>query len=398
MAIVDGQGQNGPADDGRTRKVDLVFEGGGVKGIGLVGALAVLEEQGFQPQNMAGASAGAIVAALYAAGYTAAELREIIGALDFNQFTDRGWEDRLPLGRRTASILKDQGIYEGKIFEGWIRGLLAAKGKRTFRDLVHPDFADEARFRYRVQVIASDLTEHCLLVLPQDAHRLGVEPDELDIAKAVRMSMSIPIFFEPVQYHNPKTNRDHLIVDGGMLSNFPVWLFDINDEPDWPTFGLLLVEEEPRAAIADRLPPPPPRRRGVGVTIEFLKSLVQTMCEAHDRLYLEQADFARTIAVPTLGVSTTDFDLPPDRTDALYHSGRAAAHKFLADWNFDGYIAEFRQTPKHHHRRKQVAAQMAAAAGLPTIPIAAGEPSIAPSVPDPGAVWASSGDQTAHEG
>ena len=366
---MDTPGANGAVtDDDRTHKVDLVFEGGGVKGIGLVGALAVLEEQGFQPQNMAGASAGAIVAALYAAGYTAAELRDIIGHLDFNQFTDRGWEDRLPLGRRTASILKDQGIYEGKVFEGWIRGLLNAKGVRTFKDLVHPSFAGEERFRYRVQVIASDLTEHCLLVLPQDARRLGLEPDELDVARAVRMSMSIPIFFEPVQFTHLKTGREHLIVDGGMLSNFPVWLFDTEGEPDWPTFGLLLVEDDPRAAIADRLPPPEPPRRGPAATIGFLKSLVQTMCEAHDRLYLEQADFARTIAVPTLGVSTTDFNLAPDRAEALYESGRTAARKFLEGWNFDGYIAEFRQAPKPHHRRKIVTAQMAAAAtaGQPT--------------------------------
>ena len=364
---MDGQPQHGNSADGRTRKVDLVFEGGGVKGIGLVGALAVLEEEGFEPQNMAGASAGAIVATLYAAGYTAAELRDIVGSLDFNQFTDRAWEDLIPLVRRTASILKDQGIYEGKVFEGWIRGLLAAKGVRTFRDLVHPEFANEPRFRYRVQVIASDLTDHCLLVLPKDAARLGVDPDDLDVATAVRMSMSIPIFFEPVRVAHPNTKREHLIVDGGMLSNFPVWLFDSDGEPDWPTFGLLLVEDDPRSAIADRLPPPERNATGVGRTITYLKSLVQTMCEAHDRLYLEQADFARTIAVPTLGVATTDFNLPPDRTEALYESGRAAAGRFLTSWNFDGYIAEFRKDPKPHHRRHQVAAQMTAAA--PAAPV-----------------------------
>ena len=99
----------------------------------------------------------------------------------------------------------------------------------------------------------------------------------------------------------------------------------------------------------------------MGATISYLKSLVQTMCEAHDRLYLEQADFARTIPIPTLGVSTTDFNLPLDRTQALYESGREAASKFLEDWNFEGYIEEFRKGRKTHHRRRQVAEQMAAA-------------------------------------
>ena len=100
---------------------------------------------------------------------------------------------------------------------------------RTFADLVHPEFADDPRFRSRLQVIASDVTTHELLVLPRDATKLGIEPDELDVALAVRMSMSIPVFFEPVRFENPKTGETHVIVDGGMLSNFPVWLFDCDD-------------------------------------------------------------------------------------------------------------------------------------------------------------------------
>ncbi len=124
------------ATEGHAKNVDLVFEGGGLKGIGLVGAYSVLEEQGYTPQNMAGASAGAIVAALVAAGYTAAELRETIMEFDFNSLKDRAWEDLLPLLPRTVSILKDRGIYEGEALLEWMTGLLEAKGVRTFGDLV----------------------------------------------------------------------------------------------------------------------------------------------------------------------------------------------------------------------------------------------------------------------
>ena len=98
------------------RKVDLVFEGGGVKGIGLAGALETLEEHGFVPQNVAGTSAGAISAALLAAGYGAAELREIIMSLDYRSFQDKGWEDRVPLVARSLSMLLDLGLYEGNYF------------------------------------------------------------------------------------------------------------------------------------------------------------------------------------------------------------------------------------------------------------------------------------------
>ena len=343
------------------RNVDLVLEGGGVKGIGLAGAYSVLEEEGFEPQNVAGTSAGAITAALIAARYSATELREIIVSLDYLQFQDKGWEDRIPLFDRSASLLLDQGLYEGKRFYEWMRDLLAAKGIRTFGDLVVKEYADNPKYRSRLQVIASDVTARRLLVLPRDAKLIGYDdPDELEVALAVRMSMSIPIFFEPVRVKG-EDGRDHIIVDGGMLSNYPVWLFDCEgaEEPDWPTFGLLLVEPEPRRPIGDRLPEPE-RSWGIGPLLSYVKSMAQTMMEAHDRLYVEKAEYARTIPIPTLGVGTTEFDISRERALALYDSGRKAATDFLADWDFEGYLNEFRRG-KEHSRRREVAEQMRAA-------------------------------------
>src|SRR5437868_11761036 len=98
-----------PAD--ADKRVDLVFEGGGVKGIALVGAVAVLEERGFQFQNLAGTSAGAIVATLLAAGYKAAEVRDIIAGQNFARFMDATWLDRIPAVGQGLSILMDEGIY-----------------------------------------------------------------------------------------------------------------------------------------------------------------------------------------------------------------------------------------------------------------------------------------------
>ena len=339
---------------------DLVFEGGGVKGIGLAGALETLEDHGYIPQNVAGTSAGAITAALLAAGYSAGELRDIIISLDYRQFQDRAWEDKVPLIERSLSLLLDLGLYEGDRFLDWMRERLEAKGVRTFADLVHPAFEDDPRFRSRLQVVASDVTTHELLVLPRDAKKLGIEADDLDVALAVRMSMSIPVFFEPVRIENPETGRTHVIVDGGMLSNFPVWLFDCDDGevPEWPTFGLLLVEPKPQVTVGARLPQPRMTGSGARAVVEYVKALAQTMMEAHDRLYVEQANFARTIAIPTLGVGTTEFDLPRDRALELYDSGRRAAEKFLDTWDFEAYVAEFR-TGKEHSRRTAVTEAMA---------------------------------------
>ncbi len=335
------------------RRVDLVCEGGGVKGIALVGALSVLEERGFQPQNVAGTSAGAIVATLLAAGYTTAELRGIIEGLDFARLKDTAWEDRIPLGGQALSILKDLGIYEGGFFLGLMRELLAAKGVRTFGDLVHPRYADQPRYRYKVRVIASDITGRALLVLPQDATRLGLaNPDDFEVALAVRMSMSIPIFFEPVRFRHLPGGREHLIVDGAVLSNFPVWLFDSEGPPEWPTFGLRLVEPDPKTPVSARLSPPAPPRSGIGAVVDYLQGLIETMMEANDRQYLTRDVAARTIAIPTLGVRSTEFELTRERAAALYEAGRLAAERFLATWSFPGYIAEFRSGNEHSRRRE----------------------------------------------
>jgi NTE family protein len=331
---------------------DLVFEGGGVKGIGLAGAYAALEQHGVVPRSVAGTSAGAITAALVAAGYSSAELDAILLDLPFAAFQDKGWEDELPVLGPAASIIFERGIYEGRAFERWMADLLAAKGVRRFGDLIDPD-AEAPDRRWRLRIIASDLTDRRLLVLPGDAVHLGLDPDALDVARAVRMSMSIPVFFEPVIHRHPATGTAHVIVDGGMLSNFPVWLFDRQGrEPRWPTFGLLLVEPDPRSPIGDRVDGP---EHGVapGSLVDFVKSLAGTMMAAHDRLYLESATFARTIPIPTLGVRTTEFDLSRERIAALYASGHASATEFLARWDFAAYIEEFRRG-KTHSRRDEV--------------------------------------------
>jgi NTE family protein len=243
---------------------------------------------------------------------------------DFSNLKDRGWEDMLPALPRTVSILKDSGIYEGDAFLGWMSGLLEKKGVRTFGDLLRRLEA-EPIYRHKLQLVASDLTEQRLLVLPRDAPRLGIEdPDELNVALAVRMSMSIPIFFEPVSFTNPKTHREHLIVDGGMLSNFPVWLFDA-EEPQWPTFGLKFIEEDARAPLGAL-----GSGSGLFTLVDYARNIVETMLEAHDRFYIEESDFKRTIAIDSLGVGITEFDLSRECAMNLYYSGRAAAEEFLS--------------------------------------------------------------------
>jgi NTE family protein len=318
--------------------VDLVFEGGGVKGIGLGGAFQAIEEKGYRPHSVAGTSAGAITAALVAAGYSATDLKTIVSTMPFPKFMDKAGLSGLGLPGQFANVIKDLGIYEGRFFHQWIEEKLKDKGVTTFGDLYHDKVEDPAK-PWKLRVIASDVTHRRMLVLPQDAKHLGIEPDDLKVADAVRMSMSIPIFFEPVAIKGGE-GGPHTIVDGGMLSNFPVWLFDAPEgkTPRWPTFGLMLVEPEPRKPIGHRIAAESEAPKHESL-IDFAKALALTMMSAHDRMYLDSETSARTIMIPTLGVGTTEFHITPDRVQALYDSGYAAGRDFLRDFKFEEYVA-----------------------------------------------------------
>jgi len=299
-------------------RINGVFEGGGVKGVGLVGAVASAFEQDYVFDRVAGTSAGAIVAALIAAGYNAHELTDIMRTIEYLKFKDKDWVDRLPLVGPSLSVIWEKGIYEGNYFEAWLRELLAAKGVKTFGDLVWDASTQNPRKRYRLQVIASDITRGVMLVLPEALKDYGIDPDKFSVAKAVRMSMSIPYFFEPV-----RLNQSY-IVDGGMLSNYPVWIFDEKDEP-CPTVGFKLVD--PKLDQSHKINGP----------LSMLHAIVGTMMEAHDQRYITDSDFARTIPIPTLGVRTTEFDLAMEKSNALYHSGFQSCQDRLPAWNFEEY-------------------------------------------------------------
>jgi NTE family protein len=136
-----------------------------------------------------------------------------------------------------------------------------------------------------------------------------------------------------------KTNQVSYIVDGGILSNFPVWLFDPKKEmPERPTLGFKLVEPE------EGTPHP------VKGPISLLTALFSTMMEAHDARYIEDENFMRTIPIPTLGVKTTEFNISRKKSEALYQSGRQAAEKFFATWDFSKYVGRYWQAKPEIHR------------------------------------------------
>ena len=120
------------------------------------------------------------------------------------------------------------------------------------------------------------------------------------------------------------------------------------EEPLWPTFGLRLIEPDPRAPLGHGIFRTSPRRKALAV-IDYLRSLVDTTMAAHDRLYIDRSDFKRTIPIDTLGVRATEFDLTEERAMELFESGRAAATRCFLGVNLaDGRASE--QAPAQEAR------------------------------------------------
>lgn len=304
-------------------KADIVCEGGGVKGIALLGAIYYLEEYGYKFERFAGTSAGAIVTSLLAVGYSGKELKELLFNLNFKNFYDKNKLTLLPFIGPTISLFKNKGLFSGNNIESYLNDLYKAKGKTKFKDIAVNGVSP-------LKVIASDVTNKQLLILPDDLNKYNIDPLEFEIAKAVRMSISIPFYFNPVILKNGKESS--FIVDGGLLSNFPIWIFDVENNPRWPTFGLKLISDDDMKKVS-------PSKSNL---ISFACDVVDTMLSKDDEAFLNNKDSIRTIKIRTYDVGTVDFDISKDEYLTLFNSGYNCAKAFLAKWNFTSYVSRYR--------------------------------------------------------
>jgi NTE family protein len=181
-------------------------------------------------------------------------------------------------------------------------------------------------------VMATDVTNGRLLRLPWDYPSFGLDPDEQLVADAVRMSLSIPFYFEPCTLRNPSTGKSATVVDGGVLSNFAIEIFDRTDgqKPRWPTFGVRLLPDLPQG-LGDLVPffglPMLP-------AVRLLEQVVATALVGRDQTHLERPGVReRTMTVDTRGTAITEFDIRPRERAELIDRGQEAARDFLRGWN-----------------------------------------------------------------
>jgi predicted acylesterase/phospholipase RssA len=375
--------------------IDLVFEGGGAKGMVFVGALQELFKDGARTHGrLLGASAGAITAVTLAAGYTPdgmlaaltekdatgkpifesflgepapfdedavrrSAIRKLLADLNLPFVPDFA-EDKIddfiarqleknPIGRHLFSFVERGGWYSADPFVAWLERKLnevQANGKpRGLGKLTLREFFDATHVE--TTLVASDTTAARMLLLN---HRTA--PD-CPVVWAARMSMSVPLLWQEVEWRrewgcyyawNAEQERleegdvaGHVIVDGGLLSNFPIALF-LADRPDVAAIVGPAQSEHVLGLLIDEAIPVPrrPQSRGgraiaVGGlrTVQRLHRLVNTTTAAHDNMAI--AVFAKhVVRLPAGGYRTTQFDMTDDERDDLVAAGREAMRAFLA--------------------------------------------------------------------
>jgi len=292
------------------RICDVVFEGGGMRGIGHAGAVARLEREGYSFRRASGASAGAIAASLLVAGYTANEMYEILKEVNFEKFK----HFKLMTGNPT-------GIYRPDLLEAWLAKLLEKKGVHTFADVGD-----------RLKITASDVTDGKILVLPDDLVKFGIDPKKFQVATAVRMSLSIPIYFKAYELRD-LSGRTHHIVDGGLFSNYPAWILDKGGTLDIPVFGFRFIrhpdDQKERGRLASTL------SRIVNKVAEFCDQDIPISGDPHRTIYIDTRVNGKM-------VGSTEFNLSPEGKSALYKNGYDSASAFLDTWDFAKWHLQFR--------------------------------------------------------
>jgi len=315
---------------------NLVFEGGGVKGIAYIGAMQVLENRGILQhiQRVGGTSAGAINALLFALGYSIQEQKEILHSTDFNAFMDDSWGAI----RDVRRLARDFGWHKGDFFNSWVGDrILGRLGNRhaTFRDLQNANRPD-------LYVVGTNLSTGFAEFFSAERH-----PD-MELATAVRISMSIPLFFAAVN-HGP---RGDVYVDGGVQLNYPVKLFDreryidLANEPAAVRRTPYYNEENARFQL-DRPGHSPyvynrqtlglrlDRKEDIGLFrydeplegkpiknfSDYARRLIGALMNAQENMHLHSDDWARTVYINTLDVGTTDFDVSDQTKQALIEEG-----------------------------------------------------------------------------
>lgn len=326
---------------------NLVFQGGGIKVLAYHGALRVLEKEGIldQIERVAGASAGAAMATMLAMRLNVDEIIDLYKNFDYDQITNSR-HGRMPDHDSSPNFLQREleriqtsfasvtrlatkfGWYSSEYGYKWMQDTIAqfcqGNGKATFAQFRELGFRD-------LYIVVTNLTRHSAEIFSADT-----TPDAA-VVDAVLMSQILPIFFEGVQFDGRQLGRGDHYLDGGLLVNYPLQLFDerpFTHNNRWFVNG---VNWETLGCRTFTPPDCPPRSGAIKNLLTYAQNVFEVLIDAQAASYrLNKSAQRRSIDISDCCVRTTDWGIRPveenERYARLVASGETAARTYLDNY------------------------------------------------------------------
>lgn len=351
---------------------NLVFKGGGVRGIAYLGALKYLFEHGLMRsvERVAGTSVGAVTATVVALNFDAFDtIRQLSDSLEYRRIPagddeipaaqeDSDVEEanlfqRLAAKARTTNVarrlqcsmrlVQEKGWYSSEYLYAWMREVIASqfsvkKDFYTFKDFHDASIHLANRKFFDLHLTGSDISNRTIRVFSFET-----TPD-MEVALAVRISMSIPLFFESVPFQYPGTESTQLYADGGIMWNYPIGIFDDERHAKKLVKGL---NEETLGFFLYTAPERTPKYREVKSLVDYVGALFESLLLVQEQLVLgSEKNIGRTIFIDDEGVPMTDFDISPgdEHYLKLFESGYAASAEYFSNRrNLDMFLHRIRE-------------------------------------------------------
>ena len=332
---------------------NLVFQGCGIKGIAYLGMLEVLDAEGIldQIERVAGASAGAITSVVTSFGLSAGEMKDIVDSLDYSKIpqvwsTDPDEFESLPSVVREAlddifgdfrcvyRLIKRYGWYSSEYFYGWLRDTIASqftvhKDKYTFADFQNVVHHKDKRHFADLYLIGADISTHHSRVFSVET------TPNVEVALATRISMSIPLFFEAIEFEYPGQSETHTFADGGTTRVYPINIFDKR-----PKYGNNFRGDVNLETLGGYMLTPEncPNRKPVTDFISYVENLFESLLDVQEDFLINNPDdLMRTVRIDDYCISATDFSIKvgDEKYTKLYNAGQTATRDYL-----DNYVSE----------------------------------------------------------
>lgn len=300
----------------QTNIKNLVFEGAGIRGIAYCGAIQEMEAKNMMAniEKVGGTSSGAIVALTISLGYSGKEIENIISTTKFKKFNDGSFFFIGGINR----FKKYYGWYKGKNFDKWVGKIIEQKTGNadiTFEELYQKGFKG-------LYITGTSLTKQKAIIFSRETF------PNMKVRDAVRISSSIPLYFEPIFidstgsliYHPKHTRGLDVLVDGGIVENFPIHMFD-KETPDTNTIGFRLDHE---AQIESDSNTKALAEMKIGNLNEYFKAFYSIVIENLNRQKLTDTDWQRTISISDGNVQPRVRELLKEEINILIENGRKA--------------------------------------------------------------------------